>query len=134
MASRSRYNLAGFLSFVYLVTVLLVPAWHAVELAGEGLLGSGDCVGCASSGPVLEAPCSRTGPCTNPNHHHHRGQHHNPGPCPRCSGALGPALGSESGPVIAGFQLERPVNTRVDVLLPVTLADVKAPRAPPCTV
>jgi len=131
MIVRPRYNLSVFLSSVYLATVLLVPAWHAVELAGRSLPGSGDCARCSSSGPVLDAPCSPTAPCTNPHHHHHRGQHHNPGPCPRCTGALGPALGGEGGAAAAVLELEQPVPARVDVLLSVTLADVKAPRAPP---
>jgi hypothetical protein len=127
---RLRYEVSLLLSLVYLFAALLVPVWHAMEVAGGKPLHGGACLWRVSSGAVLQSPCTSGGPCTNPNHHH-SGQQRDPSACPRCSGVFAAALGSAGSTAAVRVEVAGPVCSRAAVLLGSTLADVKAPRAPP---
>jgi hypothetical protein len=130
---RLRYEVSLFVSFVYLVAVLLLPVWHAMEVADGKPLQGGACLWSVSSGAVVQSPCTSGGPCTNPNHHH-SGQQRDPGACPLCSGVFAAALGSAGSTAAVPVEVARPVCSRAAVFVGSTLIDPKVPRAPPLLV
>ena len=60
------------------LAVLAAPAIHEAFLEEERCA---ECVLTEASGPLFVEDCS--GPCQNPDHHHHEGRHHKHA-CPLC--------------------------------------------------
>ena len=116
-----RACLVSLLALYLLQAVVLSPLHERVEMAPS------------ADGPgfVLRAACDPTGPCPDPEHHHHPGDPHRSDQCATCAVAGRPVL-LERAPAITGcadivLALAPIISTRAASLCP----DHPSPRGPP---
>ncbi len=84
-------QVAFALAVLYLLAVL-APAGH------EFLYSSAPCKSCqalGASGPAFESVCGGSGPCSNPEHHHHPPGHQHK-QCPLCQHGMFASLAESS--------------------------------------
>jgi len=127
---RVRRRFAVLFSAIYLAGTFLVPTLHSAEPATDPGLAHPGCADCTHG--ALQAPCSRRGPCENPNHEHGTHPAAHAVPCPRCGGGFGATLvpAASAAPRTVA-DLARRLHVRHSIFVSLLLPHARTARAPP---